>query len=129
MASLVIGLTFDLRSEHAARGLSPEETAEFTEDETVDAIQDALQQLGHRVDRIGNLFQLIKRLAAVDPQHGDYVQPWDLVFNICEGIRGRGRGGQIPALLDAYGIRYTFVDAATLNLVLDKAQTKVRRDF
>ena len=127
MASFVIGLTFDLRSEHAARGLSPEETAEFTEDETVTAIKDTLQQSGHRVDRIGNLFQLIKRLASVDPQHSSYVPPWDLVFNICEGISGRGRGGQVPALLDAYGIRYTFADSATLNLVLDKAKTKVRR--
>ena len=128
MTPYVIGLTFDLRSEHNARGLSPEESAEYTEDETIDALQETLQQLGHRVDRIGNVFQLVQRLASVDP-YSDDERPWDLVVNLCEGIRGRGRSSQVPALLDAYSIRYTFADAGTLSLVLDKAQTKVRGHY
>ena len=48
----------------------------------------------------------------------------DFVFNIAEGIRGRGREAQVPALLDMLGIPYTGSDATTLCIALDKALTK-----
>ncbi len=49
---------------------------------------------------------------------------WDMVFNICEGMFGMGREAQVPALLDAYEIPYTFSGPLVLALALDKGMTK-----
>lgn len=111
-----IGFTYDLRSDYLAEGYGEEETAEFDQLATVEAIDEALQALGHETDRIGHARNLIGRLA-----HGDR---WDLVFNICEGLRGAARESQVPAILDVYDIPYTFADAAVLAICLDKALTK-----
>jgi D-alanine-D-alanine ligase len=111
-----IGLTYDLRQEYLAAGYSEEETAEFDRPDTIDAIADAVRALSHQADRIGNVQQLVVRLAAGDR--------WDLVFNICEGLRGRAREAQVPALLDAYDVPYTFSDPLIMALSLDKGLTK-----
>jgi D-alanine-D-alanine ligase len=111
-----IGFTYDLRSDYLSAGYGEEETAEFDQIGTIEAIDSALQSLGHDVDRIGHARNLIERLAAGDR--------WDLVFNICEGLRGSGRESQVPAILEVYEIPYTFADAAVLALCLDKALTK-----
>jgi D-alanine-D-alanine ligase len=111
-----IGMTYDLRSEYLAAGYSDLETAEFDSEETVAAIENALGRLGHRTDRIGNIRQLAGRLAAGDE--------WDLVFNISEGLQGAGREAQVPALLEAYGIPYTFSDPLVMSLSLHKGMTK-----
>jgi D-alanine-D-alanine ligase len=111
-----IGLTYDLRSEYLARGYTEDETAEFDREETIDAIDATLQRLGHETDRVGNAWQLVERLAA--------GRRWDLVFNIAEGMIGIGREAQIPALLDAYGIPYTFSDPLVMSLTLHKGMTK-----
>jgi len=111
-----IGLTYDLRSEYLAAGYSEDETAEFDREETIDAIDAALQRLGHATDRVGNARQLVERLAA--------GRRWDLVFNIAEGMIGIGREAQIPAILDAYGIPYTFSDPLVMSLTLHKGMTK-----
>ena len=55
---MLIGLTYDLRDEYLAAGYSEEETAEFDRADTIDAIDDALQSLGHDTDRIGHARQL-----------------------------------------------------------------------
>ncbi len=112
-----IGLTYDLRSEYLAAGYSEEETAEFDREETVDAIDQALQQLGHQTDRIGHARQLVARLAQGDR--------WDLVFNICEGLRGAGREAQVPSLLELYGINATFADSLMMGVCLHKGLTKL----
>jgi D-alanine-D-alanine ligase len=120
-APVLVGLTYDLRSEYAAEGFSDDEIAEFDRDDTIDAIERALVELGYRTDRIGRVTKLVERLARGDR--------WDIVFNVAEGMRGRSREAQIPALLDAYGIPYTFSDAVVLAVCLDKALTKrVLRD-
>lgn len=116
-----IGLTYDLRQEYLANGMSEEDTAEFDRGDTIDAIDNTLQELGYETDRIGNIVSLTKRLAAGDR--------WDLVFNIAEGLRGYGREAQVPALLDAYDIPYTFSDPLVLSLTLHKGMAKrVARD-
>ena len=51
-------------------------------------------------------------------------QRWDLVFNFAEGVHGRSREAQVPALLEMYGIPYTFSDPLVCALTLDKAMTK-----
>lgn len=111
-----IGITYDLRSEYLAAGYGEEETAEFDQAATIDGIDGALHELGHTTNRIGHARNLIERLA-----NGDR---WDLVFNICEGLRGLGREAQVPAILDVYEIPYTFSDPSVLCLSLDKALTK-----
>ncbi len=117
-----IGITYDLREDYLIEGYGEEETAEFDRAETIEAIDQTLKELGYRTDRIGHLKSLTRRLAAGDR--------WDLVFNIAEGLRGFGREAQIPALLDAYDIPYTFSDPLVLALTLHKGMTKhVIRDM
>ena len=113
---MIIGLTYDLRQDYLAAGYSEEQTAEFDRPDTIVAIDLALIQMGHQTQRIGNIRSLVQRLAAGDR--------WDMVFNICEGMFGMGREAQVPALLDAYQIPYTFSDPLVLALSLDKAMTK-----
>jgi D-alanine-D-alanine ligase len=111
-----VGLTYDLRSEYLALGYSQDETAEFDRDETIQGIEDAVGRLGHTTARIGSVFRLTEALARGDR--------WDLVFNIAEGMNGIGREAQVPALLDAYGIPYTFSDPLVMSLTLHKGMTK-----
>ncbi len=113
---MIIGLTFDLRQEYLAAGYSEEQTAEFDRPSTIDAIERALIAMGHETRRIGNVKSLVRRLAD--------GERWDMVFNICEGMFGLGREAQVPALLDAYQIPYTFSGPLVLALSLDKALTK-----
>jgi D-alanine-D-alanine ligase len=111
-----VGITYDLRAEYLSQGYGEEETAEFDSIDTIDAIDGALCSLGHATDRIGNLRSLTQRLAGGDR--------WDLVFNIAEGMNGFGREAQVPALLDAFGIAYTFSDPLALAVALHKGITK-----
>lgn len=111
-----IGLTFDLKEDYLRRGLNEEEAAEFDSPETIDAIESVLVALGHETDRIGGIHALTRRLAANDR--------WDLVFNIAEGLTGLGREAQVPALLDAFRIPYTFSDPLVLALSLHKGLCK-----
>ncbi len=113
---MLIGLTYDLRQAYLAQGFGAEETAEFDKPETIAALREALQALGHRTDDIGNVYELVGRLAA--------GERWDLVFNIAEGLYGYGREALVPALLDAYRIPYTFSDPAVLAVALHKGLTK-----
>jgi D-alanine-D-alanine ligase len=111
-----IGLTYDLRQEYLAAGFSQDETAEFDRPDTVEHIEAALLQLGHNTDRIGHARELIACLAQGDE--------WDLVFNIAEGLCGIAREAQVPAILDVYGIAYTFSDPLVMALTLHKGLTK-----
>ncbi|MCG6964188.1 MAG: D-alanine--D-alanine ligase [Acidobacteria bacterium] len=111
-----IGLTYDLREDYLAAGLSPDETAEFDKIDTIDGIDRALTDLGHETDRIGNVKALVTRLSMGDT--------WDLVFNIAEGVAGFGRESQVPALLEAYEIPYTFSDPLVLAVSLHKGMAK-----
>jgi D-alanine-D-alanine ligase len=117
-----VGITYDLRDDYLAMGFGEEETAEFDRKETIDSIDNTLQELGYTTDRIGHVKSLVARLSCGDR--------WDLVFNIAEGLEGYGRESQIPALLDAYQIPYTFSDPLSLAMTLHKGMAKhVVRDF
>lgn len=103
-------------------GLSTEEAAEFDKIETIEAIDEALQELGYLTERIGHARKLIKNL--------ELCQKYDMVFNICEGLYGLGREAQVPAILDIYKIPYVFSDPMVLSLCLHKGMTKrVIRDM
>jgi len=115
-------MTYDLRDDYLAEGYGEEETAEFDHPMTIAAIEGALVGLGHAVERIGHIRELARRLVA--------GQRWELVFNFAEGLRGFGREAQVPALLEAYDVPYTFSDPLLLSLTLHKGMTKrVVRDL
>ncbi len=113
---MLVGLTYDLKDDYLAMGYSLEEASEFDPVETIDAIDGALKELGFETDRIGGIHPLVERLARGDR--------WDMVFNIAEGIHGLGREAQVPAILDAYMIPYTFSDPAVMGLTLHKGFAK-----
>jgi len=113
---MLVGLTYDLKDDYLAQGFSDEEVAEFDRLDTIEGIESALHELGYSTDRIGHIKNLTARLAQGNR--------WDIVFNIAEGMYGLGREAQIPALLDAYKIPYTFSDPVVLALTLHKGMTK-----
>lgn len=111
-----IGITYDLRADYLAAGYGEEETAEFDRPETIEAIEGALQALGHQTERVGNVRALVSCLAA--------GASWDLVFNIAEGLHGYAREAVIPALLEAYDIPCVFSDPLVMALTLHKGLAK-----
>lgn len=115
--NMTVGLTYDLRDEYLAMGYTEEETAEFDRISTIEAIENTLQELGYKTERIGHIKTLVNKLAR--------GERWDIVFNIAEGMYGTGREAQVPALLDAYQIPYVFSGPLVLALTLDKAMTKI----
>jgi D-alanine-D-alanine ligase len=117
-----VGLTYNLRQDYLDLGHSEKETAEFDSPVTIEAIEAALGGLGCEPERIGGIEALARALTQ--------GQRWDLVFNIAEGLYGFGREAQVPALLDAWRIPYTFSEPLTLCLTLHKGLTKrVVRDL
>lgn len=110
-----VGMTYDLQEDYLARGFTPDQVAELDSPVTVEAIAAELSRLGHEVERIGSLPNLVRSLAD--------GRRWDLVFNIAEGMRGLGREAQVPALLDAWNIPYTFSGPELLALTLHKGWT------
>jgi D-alanine-D-alanine ligase len=116
MKPLRIGVTYDLRADYLAMGMSEEDSAEFDAEITIASLCEALTGLGHEPIRIGHIRALTARLAA--------GERWDAVFNLCEGLKGYAREAQVPALLEAYDIPAVFSDPLTLALTLDKSWTK-----
>lgn len=113
----MIGLTYDLRSWYIERGYTLDETAEFDKAETIDAIEEALVRLGYETERIGNIFELVEKLAA--------GLRWDMVFNIAECLYGDGRESAVPALLDQYRIPYVFSGPVVMGISLNKYFTRL----
>ncbi len=113
---MVVGLTYDLRKDYLAEGFTEEQAGEFDSEETINHLQQTIEKLGYKAERIGNAKALCRQLAA--------GQRWDLVFNIAEGIGGRNRESQVPCMLEAYDIPYTFSDGLSCAITLDKALAK-----
>ena len=112
-----VGITYDLRSWYIDRGYSMDETAEFDKQETVDALENSLKQMGYETEPVGNVFQLIEALAR--------GSRWDIVFNISEGLYGDGRESVVPAVLDQYRIPYVFSGPLIMGLSLNKHLAKL----
>jgi len=113
---VLVGITYDLKADYVAMGYSEEDAAEFDSPVTIDGIDDALQALGFRTERVGALPALASALLA--------GRRWDMVFNIAEGLHGFARESQVPALLDYYNIPCVFSDAMTLGVCLHKGVAK-----
>jgi D-alanine-D-alanine ligase len=116
MRSLRLALCYDLKADYLAAGYSPAEVMEFDEEDTVAALWETLAALGHAVERVGRGVELARRLAA--------GERWDLVFNLAEGVRGRSREAQVPALCELFAQPYTFSDPLTSAITLDKPLAK-----
>lgn len=111
-----LGLVYDLRDDYLALGYSEEEAAEFDSLVTIDALDAALTRQGWNVVRVGRGLELAKRLAA--------GERFDIVFSIAEGLKGRSREAQVPALCELYNQPYVFSDPLTMAVTLDKPVAK-----
>ncbi len=88
--------------------------------ETVAAVERALGAAGHAtrlLPVVGELPRLITELTC---------RPTDVVFNLCEGLRGTGAGeAQVAAVLDLVGMPHTGAAFDCLALVRNKPRTKL----
>ncbi len=91
-----------------------DEFAEWDSVSTIDAVADALGDLG----------DVVRLEATADFPHALRDARPDIVFNIAEGLRGVNREAHVPAICEFFGVRYSGSDPLTLSLCLDKARTK-----
>jgi len=112
-ARLKAAIVFNLKK--GVPGATADMEAEYDNLDTVLAIQKALEKGGAETTLAEADDTLPQRLLADRP---------DIVFNIAEGFRGRGREAQIPALLNMLGIPFTGSDETALGIALDKALCK-----
>lgn len=110
-----IGITYNLRDDGTGEGFPDDHDEEFDSPVTIDAIAGVLTVAGHRVRKLGFGRMMIESLLADPP---------DLVFNIAEGLAGRSRESQVPALLEMLGLPYTGSGPLTLGVTLDKDLAK-----
>ena len=111
-----VALVYDLRDDYRALGFSEEEIAEFDNIGTIDELAGALEALGCEVDRVGRGQALAARFVA--------GERFDLVFSIAEGVKGRSREAQVPALCELFDQPYLFSDVLTMAASLDKGVAK-----
>lgn len=113
---MIVGFTYDLKDDYrVGPDDPPDKLAEFDIPETIDLVAKAIEDSGHKVVRLGNVFKLLSL--------GTWPQV-DIVFNIAEGLSGRNRESQIPAILDAMNVPFVGSDALTMGLTLDKLLAK-----
>lgn len=112
---LRVGFTYNEKRIVPGVDPSTDQEAEFDSPKTLNAIREALRSLGHEVIDLEAVPQLPRLLSE---------SPVDVVFNIAEGIKGRNREVQVPALLELLGIPYTGSDPTTLAIALDKGLAK-----
>jgi D-alanine-D-alanine ligase len=108
-----IGITYDLKSDAAAKPDQPDDLQEeFDSPTTIEAIASVLRGLGHTVEKLGDGRELLERLLADPP---------DFVFNFAEGQGvSRSREARVPAVLEMLGIPYTGSDPLAMAVTLDK---------
>jgi D-alanine-D-alanine ligase len=111
-----IALVYDLRDDYRALGFSEDDVAEFDSIDTIDQLAGALETLGCETIRVGRGQALAARLVA--------GERFDLVFSIAEGVKGRAREAQVPALCELFDQPYLFSDPLTMAASLDKAIAK-----
>jgi len=118
---LKLGITFNLKSDVTPRSGEPDDRyEEFDSEETISSIEGALRYHGHDVIRLGWGAPMLERIFEIRRSGGRL----DGVFNLAEGVGGRGRESQVPACLEMLGIPFTGSDALTLALALDKSMAK-----
>ena len=112
-SSYRVGLAFNLKK-GIQSGVEDME-AEYDSIDTVMATKNALESIGCQVELLEAAHSFLDKLREAHV---------DIVFNIAEGLSGRGREAHIPAILNFLGIPFTGSDETTLCIALDKALTK-----
>lgn len=121
-----VGLTYtekremaDFLHQQGVVSITDDMLEEYDRQETIEAIVGSLHQLGHDVIDLGWGYHLIDYIL-----NESRVTPLDFVFNIAEGVGGRSRESQVPALLDMFGVPYVGSDPLALAASLDKGVTR-----
>nr|WP_243426411.1 ATP-grasp domain-containing protein [Caldicoprobacter guelmensis] len=112
-SSYRVGLAFNLKK--GIQGSVEDIEAEYDSIDTVMAIKNALEATGCQVELMEADHTFLDKLKRTKV---------DIVFNIAEGLGGRGREAHVPAILSFLGIPFTGSDETTLCIALDKALTK-----
>ncbi len=112
---LRVGLTYNLKRVVPKHAGDDDTEAEYDSATTIDALARAIAAEGHQVVRLEATRDIVRRL----PDAGV-----DVVFNLAEGIAGRGREAAIPAMLEHLGVPFSGSEAATMAIALDKAAAK-----
>ena len=113
--ALRVGFAFNQKRVKPRLDGSDDGEAEYDPPSTLQAIREAIASFGHEVIDLEATPELPRLLTTT---------PVDVVFNIAEGIKGRSRECQVPALLELLDIPYSGSDPATLAVALDKALAK-----
>lgn len=111
--ALTVGIAFNLKKGIPAATEDAE--AEYDSMDTIDALQSVFAKAGLKTVHLEQDASFMTKVMESRP---------DFIFNIAEGIGGRSREGQVPAMLDILGIPYSGSDTTTLCVALDKALTK-----
>ena len=109
-----IALTYNLKKKDESK--PADYFSECDSQDTINAIIAALKKRGHIVE-------------AIDLEYPGLVSYFrknsvDMVFNIAEGVEGRFRESEVPAILDYLNIPYTGSNTFSLALALNKSLTK-----
>jgi D-alanine-D-alanine ligase len=112
---LRVGLTFNLKRVASTADGEVDSDAEYDSPKVIASVRSAIESYGHEVVELEATPELVAIIGAAQV---------DVVFNVAEGIRGRNREAQVPAILELLDIPYTGSDPATLSLALDKALAK-----
>ncbi len=112
---LKIGLAFNLKRVVAKSADDDDRDAEYDSEQTIEKLARAIGSHGHDVVKLEATSEIVRTLPAAGV---------DLVFNLSEGQRGRGREAHVPALCELLGLPFTGSDAATMALALDKQLAK-----
>lgn len=109
-----IALTYNLKKKDHTK--PPDYFSEYDSEQTIEAIAGALRSRGHSVEPVDvsspDIFSFFRR------------SRFDMVFNIAEGISGKFREAEIPAMLEYLHIPYTGSGVLSLALSLNKSLTK-----
>jgi len=112
----IIGLTYNLKEDWSVDQNEPSDAnAEFDKPQTIERVEKALEAGGHTVKRIGDAQALLKQIDQVNV---------DIIFNLCEGKKGRNRESEVPVLLEMNNIPFVGADGLTLAMALDKIIAK-----
>jgi len=118
VCALCIALLYNLKKNAPHEvGEPPDAAAELDSEDTVRALQAALEAGPHEVIPL-------EGDAGLYPQLLQLRERLDIAFNICEGHRGESRESQVPAMLEMLGIPYTASKILAQGLSLEKAMAK-----
>ncbi len=107
-----IAILYNLK--HGVSSAAKDAEAEYDSIDTVNALRDVFERGGLSV-----LTLEADRMLPVKLMEARF----DIAFNIAEGLSGRGREAQVPALLHLMGLRCTGSDETTLAIALNKSLT------